>query len=372
MVVIIILSILVLLHELGHFFVARWLKIQVDEFGLGFPPKAIKLFKWLGTDFTLNWVPFGGFVKLHGEFSSPAETLYEQSFHIRSAWHQIMVMLGGPVANLLIAILIFAGVYSIGGIPVSLNQQPRIAQITPGSPAAIAGLKPGTNLISFKNTSPNSAQTVEIRTINEAQKFVADHRGETWIAVSSGPCSGQTCASEQSQTQLYFRTPTETPAGQGAMGVVFSEYEVKFYPWYEMPFRGMWFGLGQTYDLTRLMLGELGKLVTQLVTGHGLSQAVAGPIGIVSQAEKAGLSQAGALVIFNFMGMLSLNLAVMNLLPIPALDGGRIVVVLIGYLIGRQRVAKFENYIHYGGFIFIVGLLILISFRDVWNIWLQR
>jgi len=372
MVVILILSLLVILHELGHFFVAIWLKIKVDEFGLGFPPKAIKLFTWRGTDFTLNWIPFGGFVRLHGEFISPETKSDFQAFHQKTAWQQILVMLGGPGVNIIIAILTFATVFSIGGIPVSLNQQPRIAYVAPGSPAALAGIDLKTNLIGFESVQTESKVTVPIRTISEAQQFVSEHRGETWLAITSGACQGQVCLESSKAAVLYFRTKAETPADQGAMGLVFTEYDIQFYPWYEMPFRGMWHGLIQTYELTFLMLNELGKLVTQMISGQGVSDAVAGPIGIVHQAEKAGLNQAGALSIANFLGMLSLNLAVMNLLPIPALDGGRIVMVCFGYFLGKQRIEKFENYFNYGGFIFLVGVLVLISFRDVWNIWLQR
>lgn len=372
MVVVLILSLLVILHELGHFFVAIWQKIKVDEFGLGFPPKAVKLFSWRGTDFSLNWVPFGGFVRLHGEFVSSQSNLDQQAFYQKSAGQQILVMLGGPGVNLMIAIIIFSIAFSIGGIPVSLQHQPRIGQIVTGSPAALAGLSPQTNLIGFKSINPDANIRVELQSIEAVQKFVQEHRGETWLAISALDCQNLICSSQIKETPLYIRTAQETPANQGAMGIIFAEYVVKFYPWYEMPFRGVWYGLIQTLDLTKLMLSELGKLVTQLITGQGVSQAVAGPIGIVHQAEKAGLNQAGWLVIANFAGMLSLNLAVMNLLPIPALDGGRIVMVFLGYIFGKLKIEKFENYFNYGGFIFLLGVLVLISFRDIWNIWLQK
>lgn len=371
MVVILILSLLVILHELGHYLAALWLKIRVEEFGLGYPPKVGKLFHWQGTDFTLNWIPFGGFVRLLGE--NPGESQSHLAFSERSIWQRLIVLLAGPGVNLLIALMLFGFVYSVGGIPVSLEGEARVSQLAPDSPAIAAQLPINYRFVGFQPTTiQDSAQLQKTALITEVQQFIEKHRGETWTVVLEGPCELLVCQTNRVEKPLYLRTLAETPANQGSMGVSFKEYELKFYPWYEMPFRGMAFGMQQTVDMTWLMLTELGKIGRNLVTGQGVSQSVAGPIGIVHQAEAAGITQGGWLVLLNFAGMISLNLAVMNVLPIPALDGGRAVIVLAELVAGKRRMNQIEGYINYAGFILLFSLLILISLRDIWQIWLSR
>jgi regulator of sigma E protease len=372
MVVILILSFLVILHELGHFLAALWLKIKVDEFGLGFPPKAKTLFKWRDTEFTLNWIPFGGFVRLLGEMSGESDS--KSAFSERPVWQRLVVLLAGPAVNLIIALIFFGVVYSIGGIPISLNGEARISQIAPNSPAASAEVPTDYRLVGFLPVADLTQPSELHKTpqISDVQQFIEGHRGQTWRVVLEGPCQLATCESNTVEKSLYLRTLEETPANQGAMGVMFREYELQFYPWYEMPFRGMIFGMQQTVDMTMLMLSELGSIFGKLFTGQGVSQSVAGPIGIVHQASEAGVTSGGWLVLLNFAGMISLNLAVMNVLPIPALDGGRALLVLAELIAGKRRMNLIEGYVNYAGFILLCSLLVLISLRDIWQLWLSR
>lgn len=371
MAVILILSLLVVLHELGHYLAALWLKITVDEFGLGFPPKAKTLFRWRGTEFTLNWIPFGGFVRLLGEVSGDSDSKF--AFSERPIWQRLVVLLAGPAVNLLIALVLFGVVYSVGGIPVSLGGEARISQIAPDSPAAKAGLLPDYRMVGFQSLEASAGAELQATPkISDVQQFIEAHRGQSWQVVIEGPCQLTVCETKRIQAQLYLRTREETPANQGSMGVLFKEYELQFYPWYEMPLRGMQFGMQQTVDMTVLMLTELGSIVTKLVTGQGVSQSVAGPIGIVHQAAEAGVTSGGWLVLLNFAGMISLNLAVMNVLPIPALDGGRALLVLAELIAGKRRMNLVEGYVNYAGFVLLLGLLVLISLRDIWQLWLSR
>ena len=371
MAVILILSFLVILHELGHFLAALWLKIKVDEFGLGFPPKAKTLFRWHGTEFTLNWIPFGGFVRLLGEMSGESDSKF--AFSERPIWQRLVVLLAGPAVNLLIAVVFFGVVYSVGGIPVSLNGEARISQVAPESPAARAGLLPDYRMVGFLPVE--SAQTREIQAtpqISDVQLFIEAHRGQTWNVVLEGPCKLAVCEGNRLEKSLYLRTKEETPLNQGSMGVLFKEYELQFYPWYEMPIRGAQFGIQRTIDMTTLMLREFGSIITRIVTGQGVSESVAGPIGIVHQATEAGVASGGWLLLLNFAGMISLNLAVMNVMPIPALDGGRAVLVLAELVVGKRRMNSIEGYVNYAGFILLFSLLVLISLRDIWQLWLSR
>lgn len=388
MTVIIILSLLVILHELGHFFMAIWLKIRVEEFGLGYPPKAKKLFTWLKTDFTLNWIPFGGFVRLWGEelvtedeegankpAVKPTKANLAEAFYNRPIWQRFLVMLAGPAINALIAFLLFATIFSIDGIPVFLEGKARIGRVFENTPAAQAQLPLHYQIIGFAPIGTSYDQLpqalIKADQIPMVQQFVADHRGQTWQVVLEGPCQFTECGQDQRVAELEIRSPEQTPTGEGAIGIRFAEYEKRFYPWYEMPWRGTWFGIQQAVSMSQMMITELGKLVVDLVTGKGVSSALAGPIGIVHEAEKSGLSQAGWQAILNFAGMLSLNLAIMNLLPIPALDGGRIALLFLEKILGKDRVAHFEGYVNTGGFFLLVGLLVLISIRDVHHIFVK-
>ena len=285
MVVLIILSLLVILHEIGHLAAAWWLKLRVEEFGLGYPPRARKLFTWKGTDFTLNWIPFGGFVRLWGEEAGDENS--SQAFARRPVWQRLIVMLAGPGINFLAALILFGLVFSIGGLPRSLKEIPRVNSVVVDSPAAQAGILPHDNLVGFLPTTASSAaELISVTKISQVQEFVQAHRGETWTVKLQGPCQKLECTADFREATLYLRTAAETPSDQGAMGIAFREYELEFFPWYQMPFRGMWFGLQQTIELTGLMLGELRTIVVKLVSGQGVSSSVAGPIGIVHQAEQ--------------------------------------------------------------------------------------
>lgn len=371
LIFILILSALVIIHELGHYLVAKWQKVQVNEFGLGYPPRALKLFSYAGTLFSLNWVPFGGFVKLEGEDGEADQTKQARqagtfAFFERPAWAKLLIILAGPAVNFIFGIVAFSVVFSVSGIPQSLSNQARIDQIAPDSPAAVAGLQPSTNILGFKEATSSAA--IAVSSIAEVQSFVADHKGQTVIVQTSGPCQADACAESLAESSIYLRTEAETPAGQGSMGVVFSDYYLVRYPWYLMPFYGSKYGITQALDMGWMMLEALGKMGSDMINGRGVSGDVAGPIGIVHQAQKSDILTSGWMMVLSFAGMLSINLAVMNVLPIPALDGGRAMFIVLGQLIGQKRIEKLENYANYGGFILLIGLIVVISLRDILRI----
>lgn len=369
---ILILSFLVIIHELGHFLLARKHKVRINEFGIGYPPKALTLFTAFGTPFTLNWIPFGGFVRLEGEdgAESAADTATVSKnngleFFKVGMWQKLSIVLAGPVVNFLFGIIAFAIVFSVTGIPQPLVNQARIEQIMAGSPAELVGLEKGSNIIGFITVDNQRVSTPGIK---DVQTFVAAHKGQDIQVVTSGVCSGVQCDAAEHIKQIHLRSDEEIPEGQGSLGVIFSDYYLQRYPWYLMPLYGSWYGLTQAIELGWMMLQALGMVVTNLFSGGGVSADVAGPIGIVHQAQKSNILSSGWMMGLSFAGMLSINLAIMNVLPIPALDGGRAFFILLGGLIGRKRIEKIENYANYGGFIVLVGLIVLISLRDIHRI----
>lgn len=350
---------MVIIHELGHFFAAKFMKMKVEEFGLGYPPRALKLFKWKETLFSLNWIPFGGFVAIKGEAEDGGV------FHKFSTNKRLVVILAGAVVNFLFGVLAFSLVFSISGIPTRL-EQPRIGEISIDSPAQQANLPTGVNILGLRIED----QLVKTDTLKAVVEEISNHRGETIQLITTGNCEQLECQEMVQEFEVYLRTTAETPAGQGSLGIVFQSVIYLDYPWYEMPFRGAWYGLVQAFWLGGIILEGLGNLLTNMVTIGQVPEEIAGPVGIIHQASSEGIFAEGFLALLSFSGMLSVNLAIMNILPIPALDGGRAIFILIEKITGRKRIAKIEQYANYAGYILLLGLIISVTIRDVMRIFI--
>jgi regulator of sigma E protease len=365
-----ILSFLVIIHEIGHFVVARFFKIRVEEFGLGYPPRALKLFERWGSLFSLNWIPFGGFVRMDGEDTLAPEKLKpaswkqdrrkEGAFYEKSARARLAVILAGATVNFLFGIVAFSMVFSFSGIPSGAI----IDQTMDGSPAQQAGVPAQVAI----NGVTAEGQYQSTATSFEVIQVIQQHRGQKVTLHTLGPCQKTECQDQVQEFQVYVRTAEETPEGQGSLGVAFNADYYKFYPWYEMPWRGTVYGLQQAVMLGVNILQALSLMVANLVTRGIVPSEVSGPVGIVHEASRSGLFGQEFLVILFFTGMLSINLAIMNVLPFPALDGGRAVFILLEKVLGRQRIQKIEGYANYGGFIVLIGLIILVTARDIFRI----
>lgn len=366
---ILILSFLVLIHELGHFVLAKFFRVEVEEFGLGYPPRAKTLFRRWDTNFTLNWVPFGGFVKMVGEEGEPegVATATQRKkvgpFNEKSTMARLLIILAGALVNLIFGVIAFSVIFSVSGIPTP-SPEPLISQIQTDSPAAQAGLPARVKITNVKIGSENWQQP----TIEQVISIAENHRGQTAELTTTGSCVKDTCDTSLHQYQVEIRTADQTPAGQGAMGIVFESVKYVFYPWYEMPFRAIWFGLEQTFWLSTQIVSFLRLAMVNLVAHGSIPAELSGPVGIVHQAQTNGLFSQGWLAVLSFTGMLSVNLGVMNLLPIPALDGGRAFFIILESLIGRRWVNKIEGYANYGGFVFLIGLIVLVTARDIMRI----
>ncbi|HEX7017908.1 MAG TPA: RIP metalloprotease RseP [Patescibacteria group bacterium] len=413
---ILVLSFLVIIHECGHFFAAKWAKVKVEEFGLGYPPLAVKLFTWKNTLFSLNWIPFGGFVRMEGEEleesiqqpdSNPKKNkTAEYPFYTRSAWQRLVVILAGVTVNFLFAFLAFSIYFTLNGIPAlsdmvtiqspeqvtsisigtedysvanteelqqyldQFNQsQPRIGFIAPHSPAEEAQIPTNVKItqVQFED------EVTPITNSLEVVEFVNAHAGQKIKLSTTLPCTGITCPTETNTYDVYIRTDEEltNPSKEGKLGIHFDYSLMVHYPLWQMPFRGTWYGFQQALYMGIFILQSLGDIVYLAVAEAKVSPEVGGPIAIVDQANQAGLFERGALEVLYFMGMLSVNLAIINLLPIPALDGGRAVFILLEKVIGKRTLVKFEGYANYAGFVFLIGLMVLITARDLYNVFIS-
>ena len=387
-VFIIILGVLIFVHELGHFVTAIRNDIKASEFGFGFPPRMFgfqslykngKRNKWRivwgnkdgddenekedleeahenkfrgGTIYSLNWIPLGGFVKIKGE---NGESTDEDSFASKSAWVRIKVLAAGVGMNFVLAWVLISIVFMIGapqafdGSDNSVpNAKIQISEIASGSPAQLAGINVGDEIA--KDQVAPSGENIKLSNVEEVQGYVKSNAGkEINLNIIRG------------NKKLDIKvTPREiAPEGEGLLGVNLAQTKVVKYPWYQ----AFWEGLKSTYELTLAILIALGGIIKGLFMGNGVGADVAGPIGIaVLTKQVTGL---GIIYILQFAALLSINLGIINILPIPALDGGRILFVLIEKIKGSPVSHKIEQAFHSIGFLLLILLLILVTFKDV-------
>ncbi len=358
----IILSILVIVHELGHFSVAKKFGIRVDEFGLGYPPKAKKLFSWKGTDFTLNWLPFGGFVKIFGENPSIPEVdinnveaapLASDSFQNKNRGIQAGVLVAGVVMNFLFAWLLISLGF-ITGLPAPAGTFPvenavtTVTTVIPGSPAFVAGLKSGDTIL-------NVSRGEEI--LSELSPEIVSN----FIGKVNAPLTFSIQRGDESKEITV--TPTEgIVAGKPAVGISMDEIGITKLPIH----KAFYYGFLTTVDLTIATAKALGSFIMNAVLGKADLSQVTGPVGIVGMVGD--VRALGFAYLLSFTAIISINLAIVNLLPFPALDGGRLVFVIIEAIIRRPVSPKVFNIANTIGFMVLILLMVIITARDIVNL----
>ncbi len=355
MLTIIVLSLLVLLHELGHFLIAKLFGIHVLEFGIGLPPKALKLFKHKETEYTLNWLPIGGFVRLAGEESDP--TLWERinplthghMFFAKPAWQRALVIVAGVAVNFLIGILMFSLVYMKLGIPQFSGEQVMISAVTKDSPAEMAGIKVGEVVVRVGET--------DIATADQFVSLVKDKKGQM---ISLYVAKVDTNGLKSDSSRVIEVIPRENPPeGEGALGVGVSTVPIITYEkkvWYQAPFYGAVEGMKEAIAWSREFLRIFSHPVE-------LVKNISGPVAVVKVGQQA--ASEGWVTMARFAGIISLNLAIFNLLPIPALDGGRLMMIVLEKIVGRKRVVRVERYVNGVGMILLIALLIGVTVKDL-------
>ncbi len=343
---VIALSILAFLHELGHFLTSRLFKIEVEEFGFGFPPRALKLFTWGGTDFTLNWIPFGAFVRPKGENDPEVPG----GLGAASPWKRLGVLLGGPALNIITGILLFILVFVQVGAPETTKVI--ISDVVASSPAAQAGIKANDLILQVNGqTIDSTAAMSSIVQANLGKPITIQYQRD-----------GQTA-------QLTATPRLNPPAGQGPLGVVLTNPMVPISLGAAIPL---------SFKSTGMYIDQLLLLPGRLIQGSLTPEQsrIVGPIGMydIFAQERSLDVQSGAtpsatppVNVLNFLAVISVALGFTNLLPIPALDGGRIL-FLIPELLFRKRVPpRYENAIHAIGLILLIMLMVFVTVQDIVN-----
>lgn len=340
-----VLTPIILVHELGHFVAARLSNIRVEEFGLGFPPRAVTLFKRNGTIYSLNWFPLGGFVRPAGEDDpSIKDGLAAASIRAR-----LFTLSAGAGANFLVALLIFWVAYMIGP-PVD---QVSIPQVMPDSPAEAAGVQPGDIILQVNGKEVNEAQTVIDEVSGSAGipvEFVVLRDGQE-IAISVTP-----------RSPGEFDSATDGPTGIQLSSAPTGE-NISYGPGRSLVMAG---------EITFDIVSQTVRAPIMLIRGQ-ISPSAARPVSVVGISQLAGLAaeetatQRDLFPILWFTGIISVALGFTNLLPIPALDGGRIMFVLVEAVRGRRVEPEREGMVHLVGMLVLLGLMVLIIIQDIVN-----
>lgn len=347
LIFIVILGLLVFVHEFGHFITAKKNGVRVEEFGFGFPPRLFG-FKWGETVYSINLIPLGGFVKAFGEDGADKDN--PRSFASKKAWQRAMILVAGIAMNFLLAAVLL-GITHMIGLPTAVSEENvnsakdlkvQITDVVAGAPAAGAGIQIGDTIRSV-NSEP-------ILRAEQFQKTIKENLGkEIKVEIGRGK-----------ETLQVGVIPRENPPeGQGAIGIGLVETTIVKYPWYQ----AFWEGLKSAYYFTGMFLVALGGLVKGLVvTGH-VSGDIAGPVGIAVLTNQ--VTKLGFVYLLNFTALLSLNLAIINAFPFPALDGGRLLFVIIEKIKGSPVSQKVEQMVHTVGFALLIMLMIVITVRDI-------
>lgn len=370
-----ILALLVLAHEAGHFVVARKNGIKVDEFGFGFPPRLLGVqirrgaqlekmpIHWIwggreltdaekqwGTVYSLNLIPLGGFVKIKGENGEMANE--PDSFGAKKIWQRAVVLVAGVFMNFILAALLL-GVGFIIGIPQSLDSvysgaivkdaKIEVMSVLSGSPAEQAGVAPGDEIV--------KADELSVKKVSDLQNYVDGQQGQPVKFVFQR--DGETLTKDIVPSKMAI-------TNRGGVGVALLESGIVSYPWY----LAFIYGFSAAGIFAWEVLRTLWFLLAGLFQGQGgLVENLSGPVGIAVLTGR--VARLGFSHLLQFAAMLSINLAILNILPFPALDGGRVLFLVIEKLRGRPLQRRVEEWAHTAGFALLMLLVIFVTYKDV-------
>ena len=358
LIFIVILLVLVLVHEFGHFFSAKKFGIKVEEFGFGFPPKLFGIKKG-ETEYTFNLLPLGGFVKSFGENPNDENTNgpeASRSFINKPKWQQAIVLCAGVLANFLLAWILFSFGF-MSGLPTSVGNEPKgyelkdigivIVAVAPESPAFYAGLKSGDQIISIKNEN-GAVAYISLEIVKSY--IVSGGNKEIEIGYIRG---------KNEPSILKVKPLSPEPGMEPIIGISMDQVGTVKLP----VLMALKEGMGLTVSITKSTVLGLYRLILDSIMGKGSFQAITGPVGLVGIVGDA--YQFGFVYLMSFTALISINLAIINLIPFPALDGGRLFFLFIEKIKGSRINQKFFNLANLIGFIILILLMFVVTYHDI-------
>lgn len=347
---ILVLSLLVFVHEFGHFIVAKRVGMKVEEFGFGFPPRLWGI-KRGGTLYSVNWIPIGGFVKIKGESGAHADD--PDSLASKKAWQRFFVFVAGVVMNLVLAAVLFSIGYMIGLPSVIDETLPKnarvreevitIMQVVEGSPAADAGIVAGDEIVSVGREVFASDSSV--------RAYMAEHASDGIEVMVQGVDGTQRT---YTLTSEYLEKAKIT-----GVGIAFASTGFVSYPFFQAIVQGLWTTGQLTMDVVRAFYG----LLRDFIMNQQVAMDFSGPIGIAVMTGQ--VAAMGFIYLLQFTAILSVNLAVINLIPFPALDGGHVLFLVIEKLRGRAVNQKIEFAIQFFGFTLLMMFVVWVTYKDL-------
>ncbi len=343
------LGVLVFVHELGHFLFAKIQGIKVEEFGIGFPPRVFSK-KYGETKYSLNLIPLGGYVSLYGEGGGHEED--EDSFASRSVWQRAKVVFAGVLMNFLFGFLIFAIYFSLGNPPTvtdparylpeeKIAYQTIVIESQAGSPAEQVGLEQGDLITRVDNQ--------QIGKVEDLINYTKENPGKLSTIIFKD---------SSQDNQLVEKEVNITD--EGKIGAVIGQgYGQMDYAFYQVPL----IALEESVRIVGLIFVTLYQIISKLLVEQTVQEGVVGPVGIfvlTSEIVKLGIGP-----ILKLVGFLSMNLAVINLIPIPALDGGQLVILAFEKIRGKKAKEEVVGVLQFIGFALLILLIILITYRDI-------
>ncbi|MFZ5943670.1 MAG: RIP metalloprotease RseP [Bacillota bacterium] len=332
----IIFGLLIFVHEFGHFIIAKLVGIRVEEFSIGMGPKAFSFQKG-ETVYSIRILPIGGYVKMSGETGIEEENEYlndPKHFNNKSVGQRAGVIVAGPLMNFMLAVVLFALIFAFIGIPYGTTQ---IGDIMPDSPAAKAGLQKGDKIVSIDNT-----------TVDEWSEMVN-------IIHSSPNKELSIKIVRKGEQQIFQITPKlDADNGVGLIGITPDKTPKKV-----NIFNAVGLGITRTVEILYFTI----YAIIEMVGGNADMGEVAGPVGIVQLIGES--AQIGLIYLINLTALISINLGLLNLLPIPALDGSKLIFLGIEALRGKPIDARKENFVHILGFAILMTLMLFITYRDI-------
>lgn len=342
---VVVLGVLIFFHELGHYLAARWRRVHVDTFSIGFGRAIASWRDRRGTEWRIAWIPLGGYVKLHGQ--APLTEMPEaertperpgETFHDKPVRDRAIIVAAGPVANFLLAALLFAGLYMTSGQPVGLTA---VGMVAPGSAAEAAGIRPGDELVSLDG--------VRVRRFDQVQRHIQPRAGQT-VEVSLLREGREITVPVVPQARPGTEAAPVGMLGIQGGGARFERLN---------PASALWAGTVQTAEMSWATLAGIGEMLT----GKRSATELGGPIRIAEVSGQA--ATLGLVPLVNLMALLSVSLALLNLFPIPMLDGGHLMFYAAEAIRGRPLPPRALEYGFRAGFAVLISLFVFATWNDL-------